>query len=79
MVGPGIVGGPMAANLVRAGHQVRAFGRSQRSLERIEQAGAHQAQSAADVAADADVVITMLPDTPDVQQWCWVPAAWRRR
>lgn len=67
-VGPGIMGGPMIANLVGAGHHVQAFGRSQRSRERITQAGAHVADSAADVAASAEVVITMLPDTPDVQQ-----------
>jgi len=67
-IGPGIMGAPMIANLVRAGFAVRAFGRSQRSRDRIQQAGAQVAESAADAAAEAQTVITMLPDTPDVQQ-----------
>lgn len=67
-IGPGVMGAPMITNLVEAGHDVRAFGRSQRSRDRIEAAGALLADSAVDAAAGADVVITMLPDSPDVHQ-----------
>ena len=67
-IGPGVMGAPMIKNLIEAGHEVRAFGRSQRSRDRIEAAGALLADSAVDAAAGADVVITMLPDSPDVHQ-----------
>lgn len=66
-IGPGIMGAPMIDNLVDAGHQVRAFGRSTTSRERIQAAGATVADSPGAAAAGADVVVTMLPDTPDVQ------------
>ncbi len=61
------MGAPMIANLVKAGYDVTAYGRSQTSQERITGAGATLAKQPADVAQGAEVVITMLPDTPDVQ------------
>lgn len=66
-VGPGIMGAPMIANLVTAGHPVRAAGRSVASRARISAAGAEEVATAAEAAAGADVVITMLPDSPDVR------------
>ena len=66
-VGPGTMGAPMIANLVAAGHDVAALGRSDASRRRITEAGAREAGSLADVCAEADVVVTMLPDTPDVR------------
>lgn len=60
-IGLGNMGGPMAANLVKAGHDVRGFDLSPESLERFEQAGGKPAASAADAAAGAEVVVTMLP------------------
>lgn len=65
-IGAGIMGGPMIANLVKAGHTVHALGRSSASRKRIADAGADEVQSLTDAAAHADVVITMLPDSPDV-------------
>lgn len=65
-IGPGIMGGPMIANLVKAGHEVRALGRSEASRKRIADAGAAEVSSIADVADGAEIVITMLPDSPDV-------------
>ena len=65
-IGPGIMGAPMIANLVRAGHSVAAVGRSPESRARIATAGAHEVATPAAAAAGADVVITMLPDSPDV-------------
>jgi len=66
-IGPGIMGAPMIANLVRAGHTVRAHGRSGRSRQRILDAGAEPVESPAQAAAGAAAVVTMLPDTPDVE------------
>lgn len=67
-IGPGVMGAPMIANLVKAGHTVRAFGRSKTSRDRVERAGAQRVDSVGATAEDAEVVITMVPDTPDVRQ-----------
>jgi len=60
-IGVGNMGGPMARNLVKAGHDVRAFDLSAAVLEPVVSAGAKKAASANEAAKDADVVITMLP------------------
>ncbi len=65
-IGLGIMGAPMAANLVDAGFEVVGFNRSPGKLEALVAAGGRGAESIADAVGDADVVITMLPDTPDV-------------
>jgi len=59
-IGLGIMGLPMATNLVKAGYDVRAYNRSQRSFEGT------LATSVAEAVDGADVIITMLPDSPDV-------------
>lgn len=66
-IGPGVMGTPMIANLVKAGHEVFAYGRSDRSRERVASTGATVADSIGRAAESADVIITMLPDTPDVE------------
>ncbi len=66
-IGLGIMGGPMAANLVKAGYEVAGFARSETSTNRLHEAGAKPASSVAETTRDADVVITMLPDSPDVE------------
>lgn len=66
-VGPGIMGGPMIANLVGAGFDVRALGRSDASRARIEAAGAVEVATLAEIAEHAEITITMLPDSPDVR------------
>ena len=66
-IGLGVMGRPMAEHLVRAGHQVVVHNRSQAPVQALVAAGAKGAASAADAAADADVVITMVPDSPDVE------------
>ena len=60
-IGLGNMGGGMAANLARAGHDVHAFDLAEAALARAEAAGCTRAASAADAAADADFVVTMLP------------------
>jgi len=67
-IGPGLMGAPMIANLVRAGHEVRAVGRSEASRRRAEEAGAELFDDATPAVPGCDVVITMLPDTPDVEK-----------
>jgi 2-hydroxy-3-oxopropionate reductase len=66
-IGLGIMGKPMAANLVAAGYDVTVHNRSRGAVDELAQAGARAADGPAAVAAEADVVITMLPDSPDVE------------
>ena len=67
-IGLGIMGGPMAANLVQAGFDVSGYNRSPARIERLVQAGGRGAKSIADAVRDTDVVATMVPDSPDVRQ-----------
>ena len=60
-IGLGNMGGGMAANLLKNGYAVWAFDLSEEALTRAEGAGAVRAASAADAAAGADAVVTMLP------------------
>lgn len=60
-VGLGHMGGPMAANLAKAGYVVRGFDLAPAALEQAERDGITVVASANDAATDADVVITMLP------------------
>ncbi|MFE2721702.1 3-hydroxyisobutyrate dehydrogenase [Kitasatospora sp. NPDC059327] len=55
------MGGPMAANLVKAGHRVTGYDLVPEALRQAETAGVGRAASAADAVRDAEVVITMLP------------------
>jgi 2-hydroxy-3-oxopropionate reductase len=57
----------MAEHLVRAGHEVTVHNRSQDPVRALVEAGAKAAGSAAEAADGADVVITMVPDSPDVE------------
>ncbi|MDQ4213470.1 2-hydroxy-3-oxopropionate reductase [Microbacterium capsulatum] len=65
-IGLGIMGLPMAKNLVTAGYDVTGFNRSPEAIEKLVAAGGKGATSIADAVKDADVVITMVPDSPDV-------------
>ncbi len=60
-IGLGNMGGGMAANLAKAGHEVHAFDLSAEALARAEQAGCHPAASARAAAEGAAAVVTMLP------------------
>jgi 2-hydroxy-3-oxopropionate reductase len=66
-IGLGIMGKPMASNLVRAGYRVIALNRSRGPVDELVALGATTAATPRDVAAQSDVVITMLPDSPDVE------------
>jgi 2-hydroxy-3-oxopropionate reductase len=67
VIGLGIMGGPMAANLVAAGYDVIGFNRSRPAVDRLVELGGRAAESATEAVRDADVVITMVPDSPDVE------------
>jgi 2-hydroxy-3-oxopropionate reductase len=67
-VGLGIMGSPMARNLMKGGHEVVAFDVVPVLLENAVAAGAQRGASCADVAARSAIVITMLPDGPEVEQ-----------
>ena len=67
-IGLGIMGRPMALNLVRAGHALHVWTRRPRSMAPLLEAGATGHDSAADVARASAVVISMVADAPDVEQ-----------
>jgi 2-hydroxy-3-oxopropionate reductase len=66
-VGLGIMGGPMASNLLDAGFEVIGFDLVPEALERLSTTGGRVASSAGQAAAEADVVITMLPNHSHVE------------
>lgn len=67
-IGLGNMGGPMAANLVKAGHAVRVFDLVPAAVDAAVAAGAHAAANAADAATGAEVVISMLPASRHVER-----------
>lgn len=67
-IGLGTMGRPMALNLLKAGHLVRVFNRTRVRMEPLIAAGALGADSPADAACDADVVVTVVSDSPDVRE-----------
>ena len=66
-IGLGIMGAPMALNLLKAGHIMFVQTRSKTPIELVE-GGATLCTSAEEVAKRADIIITMLPDTPNVEE-----------
>ena len=66
-VGLGIMGKPMVRNLIKAGHEVLVFDIIKPNVELMIEAGASSADSAAAVAAECPLVITMLPNSPHVK------------
>ena len=67
-IGLGNMGGPMAANLAKAGHAVSAFDISADAVERAREAGCATASTVAEAAAGREVVITMLPAGAEVSE-----------
>lgn len=67
-IGLGIMGKPMAINLVKAGHHVTGFNLEQSAIDALVAEGGHGATSIADAVKDAEVVITMVPADPHVEQ-----------
>jgi len=73
-IGLGIMGRPMLRNLLKAGHSVVAYDVVAASLDGAVADGAERGASASDAASRAEIVITMLPDGPEVQQAMLGPA-----
>ena len=67
-IGLGVMGRPMAKNLLKAGFPLVVHSRSQGPVDEIVAAGATRASSPADVARRCTRIITMVPDSPDVEQ-----------
>ncbi|MFG1999098.1 2-hydroxy-3-oxopropionate reductase [Spirillospora sp. NPDC048911] len=66
-IGLGIMGGPMAGHLVRAGHEVTGYDVVQAGVDRLVAAGGTGAASVAEAVAEAEIVITMLPQDEHVE------------
>jgi len=67
-IGLGLMGRPMATNLLKAGYPLIVHSRSPQPIEALVALGATRAESPADVARQVTRIITMLPDSPDVEQ-----------
>ncbi|MFJ2197208.1 2-hydroxy-3-oxopropionate reductase [Streptomyces violaceusniger] len=67
-IGLGIMGGPMAANLVKAGHTVTGYSRGRAAVDTLTAAGGRGADSIAEAVREAEVVITMVPADPQVKE-----------
>lgn len=66
-IGLGIMGRPMALNLLRAGHDLAVHARRVESMRPLVEAGASACDSPAELAARSDVIVVMVSDTPDVE------------
>lgn len=67
-IGLGIMGKPMCANLLKAGYTLTVWNRSQPSIDTVVGYGAAAGASPADVAAQSDIIITIVTDSPDVEK-----------
>jgi 2-hydroxy-3-oxopropionate reductase len=67
-IGLGIMGKPMAKNLIEAGHELVVYNRTREKAEELASDGATVAGSPKEVAEQSDVIITMLPDSPQVEE-----------
>lgn len=70
-IGLGNMGGGMAANLVKAGHEVRAFDLSEAALSAAREAGCETFATAKEACATAEAVVSMLPNGAIVKQVYW--------
>ncbi len=66
-IGLGTMGGPMALNLLKAGHDLKVHNRNRQKEEPLAEQGAQRAATPAEAASGAEVIITCLSDTPDVE------------
>lgn len=70
-IGLGLMGRPMAANLLKAGHAVTVWNRTASRADELVAAGAKLAKSPKEAASDADVVITIVSDPPALEEVLW--------
>ena len=69
-IGLGIMGKPMSKNLLKKGYDLVVYNRSKSSVEELVALGAQSAESPKEVAKNSDVIITMLPNSPQVIEIC---------
>ena len=67
-IGLGIMGKPMAKNLIDAGYELTVHNRSREPVDELAENGATAASSPKEVAENSDVIVTMLPDSPQVRE-----------
>ena len=67
-IGLGIMGRPMSKNLIKAGYELTVYNRSRGPMDELAAMGANTANSPKQVAENSDIVITIVTDTPDVEQ-----------
>jgi len=67
-IGLGIMGKPMSKNLIKAGHELTVYDVVEAPIKELQALGAKAAGSSKEVAEKADLIITMLPDSPDVEK-----------
>lgn len=66
-IGLGIMGKPMAKNLIKAGYELKVYDIMTAAVDEVVAAGAKRGENNADVAKDSEIVITMLPNSPHVK------------
>ena len=67
-IGPGIMGRPMALNLHKAGYPLAVYGRRPETMKPLVEVGATACASPKEVASRSDIVISIVSDTPDVEE-----------
>lgn len=67
-IGLGVMGGPMALNILKGGHELTVYDRSPEAIARLVQAGAKAASTPKEVGAASEIVVTMLPEPQHVEQ-----------
>ena len=72
-IGLGIMGKPMARNLIKAGNQLTVYDINEAAVSELVNEGAEQGLSSKDVASKTEIIITMLPNSPEVKEVAWEP------
>jgi 4-hydroxybutyrate dehydrogenase/sulfolactaldehyde 3-reductase len=67
-IGVGVMGAPMALNIIKKGHELTVFDHSPDAVARLVKAGAKAAATPKEVGAASDIVVTMLPEPQHVEQ-----------
>ena len=70
-IGLGIMGRPMALNILKGGHELTVWARRAESMDPLLAAGAKSAANPAEVAKKAEIVISMVADSPEMGAWCY--------
>ena len=69
-IGLGIMGKPMSKNLIKAGHELVVYNRSKASMDELAKEVAKTANNPSEVAKECEIIITMLPNSPQVREVC---------